>query len=337
MVIKKKLEENIYLFTIKSSNIEVSLTNYGASIFSIMAPGRDGRMAEVTLTCGDINSFRKNSIYMGATIGRVANRIPYGRFTLDGRQYALETNSGDSHLHGGSCGFDKKIWDHDIGGDKVTFTYFSPDGEAGYPGNLRVSAAYTLEGDSLMLEYTADSDRATIVNLTNHTYFNLGGHTSGSVLSHTLRVNGGFYLETNENLQPTGQILSVRDTPLDFQDTCVIGKRITQPHTMLINAGGYDFSYLRDIADDFAAEYTDPASGRSLCVSTSLPSIQVYTGNSISNEPGKDGALYNKHGAICLETQFVPDAVNHWYFGPTLLRAGETMRHYTRYSFSTMC
>lgn len=333
MVEKKQLKGEIYLFSMKSQNVEVNVTNYGASIFSIVMPDRHGVRDEITLTCDNIEDFEKNRIFMGAMIGRVANRIPYGKFTLDGKRYTLEMNDGNNHLHGGKQGFDKKIWGCRIDGDRVIFTYVSCDGEEGYPGNLTVDVSYSLKDDALLLEYTAQSDQMTIVNLTNHVYLNMGGHKSGSVLGHTLKVNGRFYVETNAELQPTGQILSVKGTPLDFTQQHTIGERIGEFHGMLKNAGGYDLSYVRDISDDFAAEYTDPGSGRRVTVSTSLPCVHFYTGNFVNNEKGINGAVYQKQQSVCLETQFLPDAVNHWYFGPTVLRAGEKMRQYTRYAF----
>ena len=333
MIETKQLKDNIYLFTMKSGNIEAALTNYGASIFSIIAPDRNGTMDDVMLTCDNIEDFQKNTMFMGAVVGRVANRIPFGRFALNGKEYTLGLNEGKNHLHGGFSGFDKKTWNYKVCENKVVFTLLSKDGEEGYPGNLLVSASYSLEGDALLLEYAAVCDQDTIINLTNHTHFNMGGHKSGSIRNHTLRVNGGFYLETNSDLQSTGQILSVKDTPLDFSECHTIGERIDEPHAMLVNAGGYDLSYLRDITDDFAAEYADPISGRCLTVSTTLPCVHLYTCNMNDNEKGKDGAIYQKQDAVCFETQFLPDAVNHWYYGPTVLKAGERMYYYTKYAF----
>lgn len=330
-----KLSNNgeVTLFTLTNANgVRASLMNYGATLVALEAPDRHGRLTDVTLGFDTLEGYVKfNSPYFGCTVGRCSNRIAGGCFHLDGKEYRLATNVGNAHLHGGIKGFDKGFWRAEAAGPSVKFTYFSTDGEEGYPGNLAVVVTYTLtENNELTIEYSATTDEPTPVNLTNHTYFNLAG--SGNILSHELLMASTQYLPVNDALLPTGEILPVKGTPMDFTASTPIGQRIHQLNNEPI---GYDHTYVLGNAGGelkLAARVFEPQSGRVLEVHTTEPGVQFYTGNFLNGSiAGKGGRAYQQHTGFCLETQHFPDSVNQPSFPSVILKPGQQYRQKTMY------
>jgi aldose 1-epimerase len=321
-------------YTLTNRNgIVCKIITYGATITELHVPDRTGRMADIVLGHADLPGYLGHSPYLGAVIGRVANRIAAGRFTLDGTSYRLATNDGPNHLHGGIKGFDKVLWQARIvRDDSLQLSYTSRDGEEGYPGTLMVTVTYRLTNDDqLRIEYAATSDKATPINLTNHTYWNLAG--GGGVLGHVLTLRASHFTPVDRELIPTGQIAAVAGGPMDFQTPKEIGRDLSaldnQPQ-------GYDHNFVLDAGRGAAAELYDPASGRALRVSTTEPGIQFYSGNFLDGSiVGKYGIVYRQHEALCLETQHFPDALHHPEFPSIVLRPGETYRSTTSYAFST--
>ena len=313
------------------------LLEYGAILVSLETPDRDGKMANITLGCPNLASYEANSPYFGAVAGRCANRIAKGKFTLDGTEYTLAINNAPNHLHGGIKGFDKVVWnsegfttDQGVG---VKFTYLSKDMEEGYPGNLSVTMKYTLGNDNtLHFDYEATTDKATVVNLTQHSYWNLGGHSAGTILDHQLLINADNITPTDDTLIPTGKITPVAGTPFDFRKATAIGARIDQV------TGGYDLNYvLNDTSTDLhhAATVSDPKTGRVMEIQTTEPGIQFYSGNFLDGSfEGLDGVIYPKHSGFCLETQHYPNSINQPEWPTVVLRPGETYRHHTVHTFS---
>lgn len=312
--------------------------NYGATLVSMEAPDRNGKTADVLLGFDTLEEYvEHNGPYFGSVIGRFANRIAHGRFTLDGAEYQLATNNGPNHLHGGIKGFDKVYWQAEPSEGRqasVKFTYLSRDGEEGYPGNLTATIQYTLaDQNELRLEYSATTDKATPVNLTNHAYFNLAG--DGDVLGHELTIVGDRYLPVDDELIPTGEIKPVKDTPMDFTRPMAIGSRFSELDDDPV---GYDHSYvLRDSGKNpaLAARAFDPQSGRVFEVRTTAPAVQLYTANFLDGTiRGKAGRFYGQHTGFCLETQHLPDSVNQPQFPSVILRPGQTYSQKTSFRFS---
>ena len=324
-------------FTLTNGNgLVARVMTYGATLTELLVPDRDGKLGDVVLGFDGFAQYEKESPYFGCTTGRVANRIAGGRFTLDGVHYELAVNDGPNHLHGGLKGFDKVIWKGEAvekaEGPAVRFTYLSPDGEEGYPGNMSVSVIYVLtQDDALRIEYQATTDKATPINLTNHSYFNLAG--SGDILGHILTLHAARYTEPDETLIPTGRLLPVAGTPLDFARPAVVGGRIGR-----IDIGGYDHNFAidREAGVDLAptAELYEPGSGRAMELLTTEPGVQFYSGNFLDGLKGKGDAIYEKHAALCLETQHFPDSINQPEFPSAVLRPGETYRQVTVHRFS---
>ncbi|HZY84999.1 MAG TPA: aldose epimerase family protein [Gemmataceae bacterium] len=333
----KEVEQ--YVLT-NAGGMKAKVITYGALLTELDVPDRDGKLADVVLGFDDLKGYLAGHPYFGATVGRVANRVAKGKFTLDGKEYALATNNGPNALHGGVKGFDKKVWQAEqvpaANGVAVKFTYHSPDGEEGYPGSLTASVTYTLTNDNeLRLDYTATTDKATPVNLSNHSYFNLAGQGSGDILGHELTLEAEKYTPVDDTLIPTGKVESVKGTPLDFTAAHKIGARIQE---MKGNPGGYDHNFVlngggKKLAP--AARVVEPKSGRVMEMLTTEPGVQFYTGNFLDGtNKGKGGAVYNKHAGFCLEAQHFPDSVNHANFPPVILRPGQTYRQTTVYKFS---
>lgn len=311
-----------------SSGASVVLGSIGAGILEINVPDREGRLADVVIGYPKAESYFADGPCAGKCPGRYANRIANGKFSLDGEDYTLPVNNGPNHLHGGPEGFQNKVWDSRIDGEAVEFMYFSPDGEMGYPGNLKVVARYEWSEDNrLQLTFTALTDKATVVNLTNHVYFNLDGE--GSVLDHVLRLNASEYLPSDETLIPLGDSEPVAGTPMDFLNAKPIGRDIKAAFEPLRIGKGYDHCFVIDghvegqISE--AAELSSPKSGRKVTVFTTQPGIQVYTGNYLEGSPeGKGGRVYHDYDAVALECQHYPDCPNHPDYPSTVLRPGET-------------
>lgn len=330
---------DLYVLT-NSKGMTAKVMTYGATLTALTAPDRDGKFDEVTLGFDDLKSYLAGHPFFGSTAGRVANRIAKGRFTLDGKEYKLATNNGPNHLHGGTKGFDKAMWNAEpvpaADGAAVKFTYRSPDGEEGYPGNLSVAVIYTLTNQNeLKIHYAATTDKATPVNLTNHAYFNLGGVKAGTILDHELQLEADRYTPADATLIPTGQIESVKGTPLDFTKPTAIGARIGQikadpvgyDHNFVLNSGGKSLA--------LAARVYEPKTGRIMEMFTTEPGVQFYTGNFLDGKiKGKSGVVYPKHQGFCLEAQHFPDSVNQPKFPSVVLTPGKTYKQTTIYKFS---
>ena len=336
---KTKDDKEVNLFTCTNNGGSVmKMIDYGAIMVSLEVPDKDGKLANVTLGFDSVDGYVERHPYFGATVGRYCNRIAAGKFTLDGEEYTLATNNDPNHLHGGELGFDKHMWeaeeikmDNAVG---VKFHRVSPDGEEGYPGNLDVAVEYTLTNDNeVKVDFTATTDKATVLNLTNHNYWNLAGAGSGTVLDHELEIFADFYLAVNDTLIPTGELTNVEETPLDFTTPHKIGERIK-----LIEADpvGYDHCYSLRNQDssnlELAARVTEPSSGRVMEIYTTQPGIQLYSGNFLDGSEGGNG--YKQYEAFCLETQHYPDSPNQADFPSTVLKPGETFRQTTVHKFT---
>ncbi len=337
-MIKKILEGNargneFTLYELKNNNdVSARITDFGATITSITAPDRDGKLEDITLGFDRVEEYMGSHPYFGSTVGRYANRIANGKFALDGRQFTLDQNDGNNHLHGGFLGFDKIFWNSSIAGEKLVMKHRSPDGDQGYPGNLDVQVAFSLsDGNELDIEYNAVCDKDTIINLTNHTYFNLSG-CQENILGHELKIYANKYTPIGEGSVPTGEIEPLAGTPLDFYRMTGIGERIRDAHVQLGIAGGYDHNYVLD-STGICAEAYDPLSGRTLKAFTDKPGIQFYSGNYLNGIKGRDGIIYNKNFGFCLETQYYPDSPNNPGFSDCVLKKSKTYSHKTTYSF----
>ena len=327
-------------FTLTNGNgTRLVLISLGATAPELWVRDRHGELADVVLGFGDVAGYESNVPYFGCTVGRVANRISGGCLAIDGEEYRLALNEPPNfHLHGGVTGFNKRLWaaQEAATGDApaIRFAYTSPDGEEGYPGELVMAVTYTLtEVDGVRLEYEAAADRTTPVNLTNHAYFNLSGHAAGPVYDHELVIHAEQYTEKDEDGVPTGRLVAVAGTPLDFRQAHAVGERLNQVE------GGYDHNYALDHGSCAepapSATVADPISGRFVEVFTTEPGVQLYTGNFLDGIQGKGGARYDRHCGLCLETQHYPDSPNRPEFPSILLRPGETYRQVTEYRFST--
>ena len=334
--------QQVFLYSIADDHgMEVKITNYGGIITALTVPDRFGKVDDVVLGHDTLEGYLNRSRYFGALIGRYANRIAHGQFSLNGRDYSLSKNNGENHLHGGFRGFDKVVWDavevNRPDGVGLGLNYVSRDGEEGYPGNLNVIVTYLLTPQSeLRIEYSASTDQETIVNLTNHSYFNLAG--SGTVLDHKLTINAERFIPIRAGLIPTGEIRCVRNTPLDFIEPRSIGERINAEDEQLKIAGGYDHTFVLGTNGyqlHQAAKIFEPVTGRQLEVFTDQPGMQFYSGNFLDGSiVGKRGRAYIKHSGCCLETQHFPDSPNHPSFPSTLLHPKEIHRQTTVFKFS---
>ncbi|HJT01093.1 MAG TPA: aldose epimerase family protein [Terriglobales bacterium] len=329
------------LYTLAGKNgLQADITDYGGAIVSLQVPDRGGKLADVVLGYDSLKGYETDKPYLGAIIGRFANRIAHGRFTLHGVTYTLPRNNGENSLHGGTTGFNKRLWTaREISGNVLELTYLSPDGEEGYPGNLSARVVYTLtDQNELKIEYSASTDKNTIVNLTNHSYFNLAGQGEGDILGHEVTIHARFFTPVNASLIPTGEIRSAQGTPLDFTRRTAVGARISADDEQLKLAGGYDHNWIPDREGDRAlvlvAEVYEPRSGRVLQVLTTQPGIQFYSGNFLDGSArGKGGKVYNRRYGLCLETQAYPNAPNHPNFPSAELQAGHQYRETTIFKF----
>ena len=337
------LPVDLYVLT-NSSGMQAAITNYGGILVSLKVRDRQHKFADVVLGYDNLEGYVGDKTFQGATIGRYGNRIAHGKFSLNGTAYTLDRNDGENHLHGGVRGFNKVLWQaKPVSGresQSLVLTYSSPDGEGGYPGNLRVQVTYTLtENNDLKIDYEATTDKDTVVNLTNHAYYNLAGQGDGDILGHVLTIFADRFTPVDKTLIPTGHLQSVKGTPFDFTHPTAIGARIDRDDDQLKLGHGYDHNFVLNAgmnpAPVPAAMVYDPKSGRMLEIATTEPGIQFYSGNFLDGSiKGKEGKVYKHRYGLCLETQHYPDSPNHPDFPSTVLKAGETYRTTTVYSFS---
>lgn len=336
----------VQLYTlVNAGGISVSVMTHGAAIVHVNVADRDGKLADLSLGYDDMEGYKRKSAYFGGTLGQYANRIAGGKFVLDGQEIELEVNRPPNHLHGGARGFDKRLWtvEETIDGDSpsIRLSYLCADGEEGYPGNVAVSVQYTLHADNaLELAYAATTDRKTIINLSNHVYFNLNGHGVGTILDHELELNASNYVRVGESLVPTGEVLPVEGTPLDFRQPVRLGERVDADFDQIENAGGIDQSFVIDHDREgdlsLAATMHAPENGRILKVYTTEPAVHFYSGNFLDGSiVGKAGKRYDHRTAFCLETQHYPDSPNHSNFPSTVLLPGDVFSSRTVYKFGT--
>ncbi|BDI32355.1 aldose 1-epimerase [Capsulimonas corticalis] len=336
----------VSLYTLTNKNgVQVTITNYGGILTSVKTPDRRGNFGDIALGFDSVSGYVKNpGPYFGALVGRYANRIAKGRFTLDGKTYQLAVNNGVNHLHGGKIGFDKKIWTakplHRAGGVGLALTLVSPDGDENFPGALTVKAVYTLSDDNaLKIDYTATTSKDTIVNLTNHSYWNLNGAGNGDILGQTMMLNADRYTPIDKTSIPLGPLARVAGTPFDFRKATPIGARIDKDNQQLKNGAGYDHNFVLNQPGHqmiLAARAYSPQSGRVLSVFTDQPGIQLYTGNFLDGTfSGKGGKVYKKHYGFALETQHYPDSPNQPKYPTTKLKPGQVYRYTTIFKFST--
>ena len=335
---KDGIPVDIYKLTGKN-NMEVEIMSYGGTVVSIKVPDRNGKIADVVLGYYHLDGYLTNSPYFGCIVGRYGNRIANGKFPLEDYQVTLDLNDGPNpnHLHGGLVGFDKVVWDARIIEETtLQFSYLSKDGDQGYPGNLKVEVTYSLtDNQGLKIEYRAETDKTTVVNLTNHAYFNLIG--SGSILDHEVMINADHFTPVNDKLIPTGEIRTVKGTPMDFTNSFKIGARIDQADQQLQYAGGYDHNWVLNREKEgviLGARAVEQVTGRVLEVYTTEPGIQFYTGNFLDGTiKGKNDQIYYKRYGFCLETQHYPDSPNQPNFPTTVLKPGEKYSTTTIYQF----
>lgn len=328
----------VEIYTLDDGTIQARIMTYGGVIVSLKTPDRNGKMADIVNGLDSLGGYEGKVPYFGALIGRYANRIAHGEFKLDGKTYTLPKNDGDNTLHGGTRGFDKVVWKAKEIENGIELTHVSPDGDQGFPGTLTAVVHYTLVGDTLKIDYSATTDKDTVVNLTNHSYFNLAGQGSGDILKQEMMINASHYTPVNANLIPTGKIAPVAGTPFDFRKLTPIGARINQDNEQLKLAKGYDDNWVLDkpaAKMGFAAEAYDPGSGRVLKVYTTQPGIQFYTGNFLDGTiTGKDGKVYSHRSAFCLETQHYPNTPNEPSFPSAELKPGERYHQVTEFKFT---
>ncbi len=320
----------VHLYTLKSETAEVGILDYGATLRSIVVPDRDGSPVDVILGYDTIEDYVSADGYLGATVGRYANRIKEGKFELNGKIYTLAVNNTVNHLHGGLIGFDKKMWDVKETAEGLCFSLVSPDGEEGYPGTLSVSVTFSLSGAALSIAYRAETDADTILNLTNHAYFNLAG--SGSVKDQILMIAADAFNVTDENCLPTGEIMAVAGTAMDFRSPRAIGDAVDSDEPCVKLSDGYDANFILNGTEP-AAEAWCKKTGIRMTLTTDQPGIQFYSMNRYKTRRGKGGALYEKRDAFCLETQHFPDSIHHPDWPSVVLHPGEVFESKTTYSF----
>jgi Galactose mutarotase and related enzymes len=341
---KTKEGQEVFIYTLSNSKgMKVEILNYGGIIVSIYAPDRKGKFEDIALGFDNLEDYLVNPPYFGAVIGRHANRIEDGQFELNGKVYKLAINDGSNHLHGGIKGFDKVVWDSEIinrgSVESLMLSYKSIDGEEGYPGNLDVRIYYTLsESNEIIIEYHAVTDKDTVVNLTNHSYFNLCGHAAGNVSNHKVMINADRFTVIDERCTPNGDTRDVTDTPMDLRNLTILSKGFSSDYEQLIKGNGFDHNWILNAAGDLSiksAEVYEETTGRIMEVYTSKPGVQLYTGNFLDGSLfGKGGAVYANRGGLCLETQFFPNSMKHKNFPSPILRKGEEYNYTTIYKFN---
>jgi aldose 1-epimerase len=334
----------VYIFTLSSDGITAKISNFGATLISLTVPDKNNKLDDIVLGYKNLEGYIRGKFFFGGTIGRNANRIKNAEIEINGKKYNLTKNEGENQLHGGIKGFNKALWtprpylDSD-GNQCIELSYLSKDGEEGYPGNLKVKVIYSIQrNNELKIDYFAVCDKDTVVNLTNHSYFNLRGHASGNILNHEVMINADKFTVNDKDSIPTGEIRDVENTPMDLRNMTKIEKNIYKKYDQLVLANGYDSNWIinkngKNLCK--AAEAFEPCSRRCMEVYTTSPGIQFYTGNYINESKNcKDNAVYNKNSGLCFETQYFPDALNHNGFPSTILRKGEKYKHTTIYRFT---
>jgi aldose 1-epimerase len=326
------------LYSLEDGKVEVRIMTYGGIVVSLRTPDRNGKLDDIVLGYDSVDKYIAKTPYFGAIVGRYANRIAHGSFQLDGHTYSIPKNDGDNALHGGIRGFDKVVWTAKQIPDGVELTYVSKDGDQGFPGTLTTTVRYTLSASTLRIEYSATTDKDTVLNLSNHSYFNLAGQGKGNILGHVLKIDASRITPVDATLIPTGELKPVEGTPFDFRTPHAIGERINGDDVQLHLGKGYDHNFVLDHpAGELseAAEVYEPTTGRILQVLTTQPGVQLYTGNFLDGSiTGKEGRVYNQRFAFCLETQHFPDSPNHAAFPSTELKPGETFHSVTVFQFS---
>lgn len=326
--------ENMKFFRLKNGALEAEITNYGAKITRLLVPNQKGEVKDIILGFNTAKEWQTQETYFNAIIGRYANRIKDGKFTLNGKEYQLAVNNGGNNLHGGLVGFNEKYWNVLRSDEQeVVLQYVSPAGEENFPGTLTVIVTYTLQSDGLRIQYEAHTDTTTICGFTNHAYFNLAGEGSGTVHDHILQVNGDFYTPLDESASPTGEVLSVYETPMDFRNPVRVGDRIDDP--FFAPGRGLDNNWVirRHQQGEPALAATVEADGRKMNVWTTMPGLQVYTGNWVEQHVGKSGRMYDVQHAICLEAQGFPNSPNLPHFPTAVLHPNEVYFHWVKYQF----
>ncbi|MDF1514886.1 MAG: galactose mutarotase [Anaerolineae bacterium] len=334
----------VALYTlVNDKHMHATICTYGGIMVSLSTPDRSGNIEDVVYGFDTLSEYEGHNPYFGCIVGRYGNRIAGGQFTLDGQTYTLAKNNGNNHLHGGLVGFDKKVWAANAKetkyGPALDLKYKSPDGEEGYPGILKVKVRYTLTNDNaLRIDYKATTDKKTVLNLTNHSYFNLSAGKSSTILDHFMKINADCFTPVDNEVIPTGEIRPVDNTPLDFRSATRIGDRISDRDQQMVYGGGYDHNWI--VNGDAgtlrcAAEVYEEITGRLMKVYTTEPAVQFYAGNMLPEIHGKNGQTYQTRGALCLETQHYPDSPNHESFPTTELNPGETYKSTTIYTFTT--
>jgi aldose 1-epimerase len=334
----------VALYTLTNSQgMKVSISTFGATITSLLARDRDGKLADVVLGYDSLEGYQEGGSYFGAIVGRYGNRIGKGRFMLDGKEYQLSINDGENHLHGGKTGFNKLLWQAEPRqGDffsALALTLTTADGDMGYPGTVKLTVTYTLtDKNELRIDYEGSTDKATILNPTHHSYFNLSGSFTSPILDHLLMMDADFITPVDKGLIPTGKLMEVAGTPMDFHNPTAIGARIGEPFEQLAFGKGYDHNWVLNCYDGKVrrvAELYDPKSGRLMTVFTDQPGLQFYSGNFLDGKSSGKGVNFQYRTGLCLETQCFPDSPNHPSFPPAILRPGQLYRQTTIYQFST--
>jgi len=325
----------VHLYTIHDGESSAAFIEFGARIVSVRVPDRAGQLEEVVMGFASLELYLSDKSYQGAAVGRVGNRIANGEFSLEGKLYQIPRNNGLNALHGGPEGFDKKLWKGAVVGDAVEFTLVSPDGDMGFPGTLTVTVRYSFRGGALRIDYTATTDGATVVNLTNHAFFNLSGEKDATILDHKILIPADRYTPVDENLIPTGELAHVAGTPMDLREWTRIGDHIDEGFEQLQLAGGYDHNWVTGDPGVLKTVAFVTNGDRTLKVETTEPGLQFYAGNFLDGSmPNRSGGRYIRRAGLCLETQHYPDSPNHPEFPTTTLLPGDTLKSTTVYTFS---
>lgn len=336
---KNSKGEAATMYTFENKNgVVMEVSDFGATLYSLLVPDKEGNLCDVVLGYDDPSGYEGPAgTFFGATVGRNANRICKGKFTLNGKEYTLAQNNGGNNLHSGLDFYSFRIWDvKETTENSITFSLHSPDGDQGYPGTLDIDVTYTLTDDNAVkIDYYGVPEEDTIINMTNHSYFNLDGHASGDILNHEVWMDSDAFTRTDATSIPTGEIVPVEGTPMDFRVKKTVGRDIEQDYEALIFGSGYDHNWILNNHGELAkiAELSSDVSGIQMEVYTDLPGVQIYTANFVNNEVGKQGVVYNRRQGICFETQYYPDAINHENFPSPVCKAGEVYKTTTIYKF----